>query len=85
MKRIAPLSKRDAIEKQNRMAAEIIAADPRRYPGVMAEWAAAILANGSRRRHPHWEAGARAPEQVKQVAASMRTWPTSTHHDHCEG
>lgn len=35
------------IEQQNRLAAEIIAANPRRYQGLMAEWAAAIL-GGSR-------------------------------------
>jgi hypothetical protein len=38
-----------AIRDQNLMAAEIIAANPRKYQGLMAEWAAAVLANESRR------------------------------------
>ena len=44
MKRAMPF---DRYKDQNRMAAEIIAGDPRRYPGLAAEWAAAIL-GGSR-------------------------------------
>lgn len=44
-----------AIAEQNLMAAQIIARGP--YQGLMAEWAARILAaEPVRRRDPHWEA-----------------------------
>lgn len=44
MKRIPPFDKHVG---PNRAAAEIIAADPARYQGLMAEWAAAILKGAS--------------------------------------
>jgi hypothetical protein len=48
------------MNEQNRMAARIILGNPDRYQGLMAEWAAMIMANemgqSSRRRDPHWEA-----------------------------
>ena len=47
--RMKPRAALAAMHDQNVMAARIIAANPKKYPGLMAEWAAAILANESRR------------------------------------
>jgi hypothetical protein len=45
------------MDEQNRMAARIIAGNPRRYPGLMQWWAGQILSqNPMRARHdPHWQ------------------------------
>lgn len=47
--RMKPRSVLAAMHETNVMAAEIIHANPVKYPGLMAEWAMTILANESRR------------------------------------
>lgn len=47
--RMKPRAALAAMHDQNVMAAEIIHANPVKYPGLMAEWAMAILAGESRR------------------------------------
>ena len=47
--RMKPRSALAAMHDQNVMSAEIIQANPQKYQGLMAEWAAAILANEARR------------------------------------
>jgi hypothetical protein len=47
--RMKPGAALAAMRDQNLMAAEIIAANPARYPGLMQEWAQATLAGESRR------------------------------------
>ena len=47
--RMKPRAALAAMDAQNLEAARIIAANPKKYPGLMAEWAGEILANESRR------------------------------------
>lgn len=45
-----------AIDEQNRMAARIIAGNPRRYQGIMQEWAERVLSKPYMSvRDPHWK------------------------------
>ncbi len=40
----------ETYERQNQEAAQIIAADPERYPGVMQQWARLVLQRSSDQR-----------------------------------